>query len=132
MHDPTEGGLATGILEMAESAGVGLEVNAAAVPLLPECREVCGALGLDPLGLLASGSLLLAVSDGTSEKVRQALLSRGIQVSAIGRVTDASQGTRLRVEGELRDLPRFPRDELARFLSDGGPAAAEKEPRSGA
>ena len=130
MHDPTEGGLATGLLEMAESAGVGLEVDAAAVPLLPECREVCEALGLDPLGLLASGSLLLAASDRTAEKVQQALVSQGIGASAIGRVTDASEGMRLRVEGEIRDMPRFPRDELARFLSEGGPAG-EADPRSG-
>ena len=119
MHDPTEGGLATGLLEMAQSAGVGLEVDTAVVPLLPECREVCEALGLDPMGLLASGALLLAASDRTAEEVQQALLGRGIQVSAIGRVTDASQGVRLRIDGELRDMPRFPRDELARFLSEG-------------
>ena len=120
MHDPTEGGLATGLLEMAQAAGVGLEVDVAAVPLLPECREVCEALGLDPLGLLASGALLLASSDRTAENVRKALLGRGIPVSAIGRVTDASQGTKLRIGGELRDMPRFPRDELARFLSEAG------------
>ena len=121
MHDPTEGGLSTGLLEMAQSAGVGLEVDAAAAPLLPECRVVCEALGLDPLGLLASGALLLAVSELTVERVQQALLGRGVQVSAIGRVTDASQGMRLRVDGELRDLPRFSRDELARFLSEDVP-----------
>ncbi len=130
MHDPTEGGLATGLLEMAESAGVGLEVDAAAVPLLPECREVCGALGLDPLGLLASGSLLMAVSDGAVQEVQRALRSRDIEVAAIGRVTDVSQGVRLRVDGELRELPRFPRDELARFLSEGG-AATEGDPQGG-
>ena len=127
MHDPTEGGLATGLLEMAESAGVGLEVDAAAVPLLPECREICEALGLDPLGLLASGALLLAASESTAEEVRRALRGRGVQVSAIGRVTDASQGTKLRVDGELRDIPRFPRDELARFLSEGEAASAESD-----
>ena len=120
MHDPTEGGLATGLLEMAQGAGVGLEVDGAAVPVLPECWEVCEALGLDPLGLLASGSLLLAASDRSAEAVQHALLGRGIQVSAIGWVTDASQGMRLRIGGELRDLPRFPRDELARFLSEAG------------
>ena len=129
MHDPTEGGLATGLLEMAQSAGVGLEVDASAVPLLPECREVCDALGLEPLGLLASGSLLLAASERTAEKVQETLRSRGVQVSAIGRVTDASQGVRLRVDGELRDLPRFPRDELARFLSEDDAAPAEPDPQ---
>ena len=51
---------------------------------------------------------------------RRALRSRDIEVAAIGRVTEASDGVKLRVDGELRDLPRFSRDELARFLSEGG------------
>ena len=131
MHDPTEGGLATGLLEMAQSAGVGLEVDASAVPLLSECREICDALGLDPLGLLASGSLLLAASASAAGDVQEALLGRGIRVAAIGLVTEASDGVRLRVDGELRDLPRFPRDELARFLSEGGAASAEGDSQGG-
>ena len=56
MHDPTEGGLATGIREIADAAGVGVGVDLARVPVFPACREISDALGLDPLGLLASGS----------------------------------------------------------------------------
>ena len=60
MHDPTEGGLATGLWELAQAAHVGLCIDGDAIPILPECRTLCKALGLDPLGLIASGALVLA------------------------------------------------------------------------
>ena len=45
MHDPTEGGLATGLLELATAAGVGLTVDLDRIPILDECRTICQALG---------------------------------------------------------------------------------------
>ena len=60
LHDPTEGGLATGVRELALAAGCGA-LDRDAVPVLPETAAVAEALGLDPLGMLASGSLLAAV-----------------------------------------------------------------------
>jgi hydrogenase expression/formation protein HypE len=58
MHDPTEGGLATALRELASASGKGLTIDRDAIPILPECRIMCDALDLDPLGLIASGSLL--------------------------------------------------------------------------
>ena len=117
MHDPTEGGLATGLAEMAAAADVGLEVDADALHVLPETQGVCNALGLDPLGLLASGALLMAVAPEDVPGVQSALSGEGIPVHVLGRVTEASEGLRLRAADGLRDLPTFPRDELARFMS---------------
>src|SRR5262249_37539992 len=48
MHDPTEGGLATALWEMAEAAGVGLTVEAERIPVLPEGQRLCAEFGLDP------------------------------------------------------------------------------------
>src|SRR5207245_344 len=61
MHDPTEGGLATACWELAQAAGVGLRVDRERVPVLAEGRRLCEAFGLDPLGTIASGALLLTV-----------------------------------------------------------------------
>ena len=61
LHDPTEGGLATALWEVAHAAGVGLAVEEGSIPVLPECAEVCQALDLSPLGLLASGALLVTL-----------------------------------------------------------------------
>ena len=119
MHDPTEGGLATGLAELATAAKAGLEVDAAAVRVLPETQAVCRALGLDPLGLLASGSLLAAASPERAEAVLAALRADGVDAAVIGRVTEASAGLRLRSADGVRELPSFPRDELARYMGQG-------------
>lgn len=114
-HDPTEGGLATGLLEVAVASGVGFEVEAEKIPVLPECRAVCDALGLDPLGLLASGCLVVTVPEAGAGRVLAALAEAGIGAFAIGRVLPAEAGHRLIVGGQVRAWPCFDRDEVARF-----------------
>ena len=111
------GGLATGLLEMANAAKVGLYIEAERVPVLPECRIFCGALGLDPLGLIASGSLLATVSPEEVGSLSQALAREGIVAQEIGRVTPQEEGLRLKTRDGVRELPMFERDELARFLA---------------
>ena len=68
MHDPTEGGVATACWELAQAADVGLRVDRERIPVLREGRVLCEAFGLDPLGTIASGSLLLAVDRRTIRK----------------------------------------------------------------
>jgi len=117
MHDPTEGGLATGLREVALAAGVGLEIESDAICVLPETQTVCRALGLDPLGLLASGALLLTLPQWQASALQEALAGVGVTATVIGRVTPAASGVKLRTGVGLVDLPLFPRDELARYLS---------------
>ena len=81
MHDPTEGGLSGGLYELAAASGLGLDVDSDAISVLPVCAAICEALGLDPLGLIASGSLLAAVAPGDSEAVVRALNAEGIPAS---------------------------------------------------
>jgi hydrogenase maturation factor len=116
MHDPTEGGLATGLLEMAKAGNVGIELEKDAVPVLPECEVFCRALGLDPLGLIASGALLATVTPSDASRLKAALAREGIAAYEIGRVTEARGGVKMRTQGRLRPLPIFRREELARFL----------------
>jgi hydrogenase maturation factor len=124
MHDPTEGGLATGLLELALAAGVGLSIDQDAIPVLPECRILCQAVGLDPLGVIASGALLLTCPPDQVDRLVAAWEAGGIAGQVIGAVTPAGEGCRLvGSEGEV-PLPRFSRDEVAR-LFDEGPTPGE-------
>ncbi len=124
MHDPTEGGLATGLLELALAAGVGLRIQRAAIPVLPECRALCRAVGLDPLGMIASGALLLTCLPEEADRLVAAWQAQGIQGGIIGTVTPPEAGVWLvDAEGAV-PLPRFARDEVARLL-DEGPSPAE-------
>ena len=119
MHDPTEGGVATACWELAQAADVGLRVDRERIPVLREGRVLCEAFGLDPLGTIASGSLLLAVDPAEAERVVAACRGAGDDCAAIGRVTDASQGVSLVTGGHARPMPTFPQDEITRIFSEG-------------
>ena len=116
MHDPTEGGLSGGLVEMAAAANVGLLIDMETVPVLPECREICDALGLDPLGLIASGALLAALPSSEVEALKRALARVGIVAHEIGTVVEPADGLKVRFGDRIRDLPTFQRDELARWF----------------
>ena len=116
MHDPTEGGLATGLMELARAADVGLEVYADRIHTVLDCQDFCQTLGLNPLGLIASGSLLATVAPEDAPRLIEALRKEGIVAHEIGRITPAEEGLKLRSVDGLADLPIFERDELARHF----------------
>ncbi len=116
MHDPTEGGLATGLWELAKAAKVGLVIYEEAIPILPETASLCAEYGLDPLGVIASGSLLITLSPQDSKRVIKALNEAGIEAAVIGKVVEEGEGLKLRAEGVVKELPRFERDEIARLF----------------
>ena len=116
-HDPTEGGVATGLWELAQAAGVGLLIEEGQLPFLDECRAVCRHFGLDPLGLIGSGSLLIAAAKDQAAAIVRRIESEGIAAAEIGEVVPADQGCRIRsADRRLRPLPSFPRDEIARLF----------------
>jgi hydrogenase maturation factor len=116
LHDPTEGGLATGLWELAEAASAGLEVYGDAIPILPETQLLCRAMGLDALGLIASGTLLMAVAASDADAILSALAQSGIAATMIGRVLEEDEGVSLHTASDRVPLPRFERDEIARLF----------------
>jgi len=95
---------------------VGVEVETEQVPIYPETRAICDALGLDPWGLIASGSLLLSIPAEDVRAVLNALAAGGVEGSVIGRVTEAGSGVIRREAGRTSALPRPARDELTRVF----------------
>lgn len=116
LHDPTEGGVVTGLRELAAAAGLGLLLDAAALPVYPETARLCADFGLDPLGLVASGALLIAAPPRATPHIIRALLAADIDVAVIGEFTPPEHGLRLRRDGRERDLPTFPADEITRLF----------------
>lgn len=116
MHDPTEGGIVTGLREIAEAAGVGLCIEKEKIPVYPETCAFCDALGLDPFGLLASGSLVLTCDSAVTASLLHAIHSAGIDATRIGQVMEPERGLIWQVGGEERPFPEFSVDELARIF----------------
>jgi len=129
MHDPTEGGLATGLLELALAAGVGLRIERSAIPVLPECQTLCHALGLDPLGVIASGALLLTCPAQEADRLVAAWQATGILGRSIGAVTPPEEGLRLVIDTGEVPLPRFARDEVARLFEERPTPAPGGQPQ---
>lgn len=131
MHDPTEGGLATALYELAAAASMTLRADAEAVPVYDETRAVCSALGLDPLGLLASGALLAIVSAEDAERLLATRNEGATDWRAIATVESGPPMVIMGAEDPATPFPAFARDELARFLesaSDEGNVRAARNP----
>ena len=84
MHDPTEGGVSGGLHEMAEASGAGFEIYEDQIYVSQETSEICRYFGIDPLNLIGSGSLLIAVMPERTKGVVSEIESLGIRASIIG------------------------------------------------
>jgi hydrogenase expression/formation protein HypE len=116
MHDPTEGGLATGIHELAFSSDLGALVNYELIPIYKEGIEICKALNINPLGLITSGTLLLTTSEKNEEKIIKTLKDIDIKTTRIGKLVDKKFGRKIRVGNKTKDLPFFQMDEISKVI----------------
>jgi hydrogenase expression/formation protein HypE len=121
MHDPTEGGLSTGVRELAFASGCGAAIDRVAVPILPETAAIAGALGLDPLGMLASGSLLVAADPGAVALLIATSEEIGFRLTAIGELTGQAGRFTIRADGVERELPAYESDEVTRAIGTWSP-----------
>ena len=116
MHDPTEGGVATGVHELAQAAGVGARLLADTLPQLEDGGQICAALGLNPLGTIASGALLATVPANQTAAAIAACEAGGIACYAIGVITDQAAGIQLERDGGVTPLPLFVQDEIVKLF----------------
>ena len=118
LHDPTEGGVATGLAEIAWASGTGLEIDGGALPVSAESRRLCAGFGLDPFGVISSGALLIGCDPEAAGDVISALQGQGIACARIGTAREAGFGLRLRQpDGALVELPRFEVDEITKLFA---------------
>ena len=118
MHDPTEGGIATALAELAAAAGVGLRIDRDRVMVVPEGRMLCEAFGLDPLGTIASGALLMTLDPAEAGIVIHALARESIDCHFIGQVVAREQGVTLVDGTKSWPMPVFPQDEITRLFRE--------------
>ena len=113
----TEGGLANAVHELLEDEGLGVEIDLANVYIFPESKVLCEQYRLDPLGVIASGALLIVAAPEAAEKIYKTLTSAQIVVNDIGRVLPKNQGRWLVENNDRCKLPLFRFDEMIRVLS---------------
>jgi hydrogenase expression/formation protein HypE len=92
MHDATEGGIVSALLEMAEASGLGGSVFLDDIPISDETRELCRFFRIDPLVSLGEGCLVIACRPHRTDAVIGRLRSRGINATVVGRLSSKIRG----------------------------------------
>jgi len=107
MHDPTEGGVAGGIHELADAAKLGVKVYEEKIALAPETMQICEFFQIDPLQLISSGALLISAKPGYAEKIIKELTDHNINAAVIGEFLE-NPAKRILVRGDesVTDLVR--------------------------
>ncbi|SDH82041.1 hydrogenase expression/formation protein HypE [Variovorax sp. OV700] len=90
LRDPTRGGLATTLNEIARQSGVGMLLDEAAIPVLPQVEAACELLGLDPLYVANEGKLVAICAPDAADAVLAAMRAHPLGANAvrIGSVTE--------------------------------------------
>ncbi len=120
LRDPSRGGLASALVEIAETAGLGMRIEEAAVPVREEVRAACELLGFDPLHLPCEGRFLAFVAapdaDRALELLRRFPVTR--EATVIGRVEERRSPGRVLLEtpfGQRRPLEMPSGEQLPRI-----------------
>ena len=121
LHDVTEGGIAAAAAELSEAVGRGFAIEVDRIPIAGVTRTITSALGIDPLGLIGSGALLICIRPAGSEAMLAALRAAGLRATAIGTVLETAPGITATRNGRPTCWPRFVTDEAARYLSAKAP-----------
>jgi len=116
MHDPTEGGLATGLREIALACGYGITVEQESIRMLDIAAPILARFVIDPLGALASGSLLVCCEEDSAGNILKAWENNGVDGAVIGRITPGTDMV-LRSNGRDYPMPEFASDEITKIFS---------------
>ena len=116
MHDVTEGGILGAVWETCKVGGVGARINKHDIPVSAVTKKICSELGIDPLRLISSGSLLIVAGEKEASAIITALETEGIPIAEIGRITEAGSPVLLIGEGHQETIGPPERDELYKVV----------------
>ena len=116
MHDVTEGGLATALEELSIAGEHRIKIDVDAIPVFAQTRKICRLLGIDPLGLIGSGSLLICCREAACKDLMSAISSSGIDVTCIGEVLQPGQGIMAEKAKQPAAWPQFETDEITKLF----------------
>jgi len=113
MHDPTEGGVAGGLHELADASNIGFQVYEEKILVSEETRKICAHFEIDPLQLISSGSLLIVAEKEKTKEIVSRLSQNDVPASVIGEVTEPELGRKMVSRtGEKVELVRPVSDHL--------------------
>lgn len=120
MHDPTEGGVATALHELADASGLGFEVDLDRIPVSAMTSKLSDSFNISPFGLLSSGALLFTADPSARALFESSFSESGIDLARIGAMHPDRDVRLATTRGTQAALPRYDADELVRVLARYG------------
>ena len=114
MHDPTEGGLSTALIELAIASNTGIMIDAKKIKIAPESKQICKVLNINPMGLLSSGCLIITIPQKNSSKLMKIFENHNIESYEIGHLTAKPNEYKWVSTSGIEDMPIFENDELTK------------------
>jgi hydrogenase maturation factor len=116
LHDPTEGGLTTGLAEMAIASNTGILIERSTIKILPEPQKLSKIYNLDPMGTISSGSLLIAIKNDDCQDLVELLRKNNINAEKIGHFVEKQKGLRIKeIDGKINPLFYSETDEITKI-----------------
>lgn len=120
-HDPTEGGLATAIHEIAMASGLGAIIHYEKIPIQTEAKLICDLFDIEPIGCISSGALICIVPPKSVQSLLQAFAQHHIVAEEIGKLLAADEGVTMMRGGVRQRMPIYPQDEVLKIFSSKKP-----------
>lgn len=117
MHDPTEGGLACGIMEMTMASNTGVLIEESKIKILSEPAELSKIFQINPMNTISSGSLLIAINKQDSKDLVELLRKNKIFADIIGDFVPKKQGNKIiNMEKQKKQLEYTETDEITKLF----------------
>ena len=117
MHDPTEGGLATGVAEIAIASKTGIFIDEKHINILPEPLELSKIFKLNPLNTISSGSLLICLEKDYTDELIDSLKKHNIVAERIGEITPIKEGLKIKnKKNKIEPLNYSETDEITKIF----------------
>jgi hydrogenase maturation factor len=110
MHDITEGGIINGLYEISVASNVSIEIDY--FPIIQECKIICEAFNINPLGLISAGTLAITTSHN---HLKDILINSGIEAFEIGRIVNDGK-KEVRYKGKVQEI--FEKDEIVKLFME--------------
>ncbi len=115
MHDPTEGGVAMALWELAEASNCSICIDPKQIYIPPLSERLCHIFNINPLESIASGALLITAPPEDASRICQACTQVGIPCKDIGWIEQGEKGVWQSSDVGMVPLPRPVRDAIARL-----------------
>jgi hydrogenase maturation factor len=117
MHDPTEGGLAMGLVELAKNSQCGFVIEESLIPFNADSLILCQMYGLDPLRTITSGTLIATLDAEYASKAIELLQKEGIEAAYIGKLTANPNEYNIKTkDGQIFPIKYSEKDEITKIF----------------